>query len=52
MKIFLRKKIIEKRFDKKGKIDKRETQRIMRKMQKEAEEVNDNPFAELLKNFK
>ena len=42
----------EKRFDKKGKIDKRETQRIMRKMQKEAEEVNDNPFAELLKNFK
>ena len=42
----------EKRFDKKGKIDKRETQRIMKKMQKEAEEVNDNPFAELLKNFK
>lgn len=44
--------VFEKRFDKKGKIDKRETQRIMKKMQKEAEEVNDNPFAELLKNFK
>ncbi len=44
--------VFEKRFDKKGKVDKRETQRIMRKMQKEAEEVNDNPFAELLKNFK
>ena len=44
--------VFEKRFDKKGKIDKRETQRIMKKMQKEAEEINDNPFAELLKNFK
>lgn len=44
--------VFEKRFDKKGKVDKRETQRIMRKMQKEAEEVNDNPFVELLKNFK
>ena len=44
--------VFEKRFDKKGKVDKRETQRIMRKMKKEAEEVNDNPFAELLKNFK
>ena len=44
--------VFEKRFDKKGKVDKRETQRIMKKMQKEAEEVNDNPFAELLKNFK
>ena len=43
--------VFEKRFDKKGKIDKRETQRIMKKMQKEAEEINDNPFAELLKNF-
>ena len=43
--------VFEKRFDKKSKIDKRETQRIMRKMQKEAEEINDNPFAELLKNF-
>ena len=43
--------VFEKRFDKKGKVDKRETQRIMKKMQKEAEEFNDNPFADLLKNF-
>lgn len=43
--------VFEKRFDKKGKVDKRETQRIMKKMQKEAEEFNDNPFADLLKSF-
>lgn len=43
--------VFEKRFDKKGKVDKIETQRIMKKMQKEAEEFNDNPFADLLKNF-
>ena len=40
----------EKRFDKKGKVDKRETARIMKKMQKEAEQeaISDNPFAALL----
>ena len=44
----------EKRFDKKGKVDKRETQRIMAKMKKEAEkeEMEDNPFAALLGNMK
>ena len=41
----------EKRFDKKGKVDKREVQKIMKKMQKENEEVNDNPFAALLGNM-
>lgn len=40
----------EKRFDNKGKVDKRETQRIMKKIQKEAEQeaMSDNPFAALL----
>ena len=44
----------EKRFDKKGKEDKRETQRIMAKMKKEAEKeaMEDNPFAALLGNMK
>ena len=44
----------EKRFDKKGKVDKRETQRIMAKMKKEAEReaIEDNPFAALLGNMK
>ena len=44
----------EKRFDKKGKVDKRETQRIMAKMKKEAEKeaIEDNPFAALLGNMK
>ena len=43
----------EKRFDKKGKVDKRETQRIMAKMKKEAEKeaMEDNPFAALLGNI-
>ena len=43
----------EKRFDKKGKVDKRETQRIMAKMKKEAEKeaIEDNPFAALLGNM-
>ena len=37
----------EKRFDKKGKVDKREVNKIMKKMQKEAEAtaMADNPFA-------
>lgn len=44
----------EKRFDKKGKVDKRETQRIMAKMKKESEKeaIEDNPFAALLGNVK
>lgn len=42
--------IFEKKFNNNGKIDKRETQKIMRKMQKEAEieAMSDNPFAALL----
>ena len=38
----------EKRFDKKGKVDKREVNNMMKKMKKEAEEFNNNPFAALL----
>ena len=38
----------EKRFDKKGKVDKRELNNIMKKMKKEAEDFNNNPFAALL----
>ena len=38
----------EKRFDNKGKVDKREVNNYMKKMKKEAEEFNDNPFAALL----
>ncbi|MDY4606254.1 DNA topoisomerase, partial [Clostridium tertium] len=38
----------EKRFDKKGKVDKREVNNMMKKMKKEAEDFNNNPFAELL----
>lgn len=46
--------VFEKRFDKKGKVDKKEANRIMKKMQKEAEkqEVEDNPFAALLGKIK
>ena len=45
--------IFEKRFDKKGKVDKREVNKIMNKMKKEAEKeaMNDNPFAALLGNM-
>lgn len=42
----------EKRFDKKGKVDKREVNNIMKKMKKEAEDFNNNPFAALLGNIK
>lgn len=42
----------EKRFDKKGKVDKREVNNMMKKMKKEAENFNNNPFADLLKDFK
>ncbi len=46
-------RVFEKRFDKKGKINKREVRNIMKKMQKEAEQeaIADNPFASLLKDF-
>jgi DNA topoisomerase-3 len=44
--------VFEKRFDKTGKLDKREVQKIMKKMQKESEEINDNPFAALLGKLK
>jgi DNA topoisomerase-3 len=44
----------EKRFDKKGKVDKREVNNYMKKMKKEAEQtsVEDNPFAALLGGLK
>jgi len=43
----------KKRFDKAGKVDKRDVQKYMKKMQKEAEQeaMSDNPFAALLKDF-
>lgn len=46
--------VFEKRFDKKGKVDKREVNKIMNKMKKEAEQeaMSDNPFAALLGNMK
>lgn len=42
----------KKRFEKGGKVDKREVNNYMKKMKKEAEEFNDNPFAALLGNIK
>jgi DNA topoisomerase-3 len=46
--------VFEKRFDKKGKVDKREVNKIMNKMKKEAEQeaMSDNPFAALMGKFK
>ncbi len=46
--------VFEKRFDKKGKVDKKEANRIMKKMQNEAKkaEAEDNPFAALLGKIK
>ncbi len=41
----------EKRFDKKDKVDKREVNNMMKKMKKEAEDFNNNPFAALLGNI-
>ena len=45
--------VFEKRFDKKGKVDKKEVNKIMNKMKKEAEKeaMADNPFAALLGKF-
>lgn len=42
----------EKRFDGKGKVDKKEVNNAMKKMKKEAEDFNNNPFAALLGNMK
>jgi len=42
----------QKRFDGKGKVDKREVNNYMNKMKKEAEDFNDNPFAALLGGMK
>ncbi len=42
----------QKRFDGKGKVDKREVNNYMNKMKKESEEFNDNPFAALLGGMK
>ena len=45
--------VFKKRFtDKKSKVSKKEVGNLMRKMNKEAEEDINNPFADLLKNFK
>ncbi|MCI5726097.1 MAG: DNA topoisomerase 3 [Clostridium sp.] len=46
--------VFEKRFDKNSKVDKKETQKIMAKMKKEAEKeaMADNPFADLLGKIK
>ncbi|WP_066874000.1 DNA topoisomerase III [Clostridium mediterraneense] len=45
--------VFKKRFaDKKSKVSKKEVNNIMRKMQKEAEQDINNPFADLLKGFK
>lgn len=42
----------KKRFNKNDKVNKREVNKIMQKMKKEANEDINNPFAELLKEFK
>ena len=42
----------KKRFNKNDKVNKREVNKIMQKMKKEAKEDINNPFAELLKEFK
>lgn len=44
--------VFSKRFDKNDKVNKREVNNIMKKMKKEAEQEINNPFADLLKNFK
>lgn len=41
----------EKRFDKNDKVNKKEVNKIIRKIKKEAEEFNNNPFASLLGNL-
>ncbi|MGL5868868.1 DNA topoisomerase, partial [Clostridium chrysemydis] len=44
--------VFKKRFEKNSKVNKRETNKIMQKMKKEAEADINNPFAALLKDFK
>ncbi len=44
--------VFNKRFEKSDKVNKKEVNNLMRKMKKEAEEDFNNPFADLLKNFK
>ncbi len=44
--------VFEKRFDKSAKTNKKEINNIMKKMKKEAEEFNENPFAALLGDIK
>ena len=44
--------VFKKRFDKNDKVNKREVNKIIQKMKKEANENINNPFAELLKDFK
>lgn len=39
--------VFKKRFDKSSKVNKKEVNNIMKKMQKEAEDFNENPFAKL-----
>ncbi|MDS0527352.1 DNA topoisomerase III [Clostridium sp. SHJSY1] len=42
----------EKRFDKNGKVDKRQVNNYMKKLKKEAEQAEESPFAALLGGFK
>ena len=42
----------KKRFDKSGKVDKREINNYMKKLKQEEKETANNPFADLLKDFK
>lgn len=44
--------VFNKRFEKSDKVNKKEVNNLMKKMKKEAEEDFNNPFADLLKNFK
>lgn len=44
--------VFKKRFEGNNKVNKKEVNNIMRKMKKEASEDINNPFADLLKNFK
>lgn len=44
--------VFKKRFEGNNKVNKKEVNNIMRKMKKEANEDINNPFADLLKNFK
>ena len=43
--------VFKQRFNKNNKVNKKEVNKIMQKMKKEAEESINNPFAELLKDF-